>query len=74
MMNMKTNEMITALRGEGTPSSDMIADRLEELLTANKSLESRLAQARADKKLYREQYEELHRAVRNLWHNFRETI
>lgn len=70
---MKTNEMIAALRSEGTPSSDMAADRLEEMLTANKSLEARLAQARADKKLYREQYEELLRAVRNLWYNFRET-
>lgn len=70
---MKTNEMIAALRNEGTPSSDMIADRLEEMLTANKSLEARLAQARADKKLYREQYEELLRAVRDLWYNFRDT-
>lgn len=70
---MKTSEMIAALRGEGTPSSDMVADRLEEMLIANKSLEAHLAQARADKKLYREQYEELLRAVRNLWYNFRET-
>ena len=70
---MKTNEMIAALRSEGTPSSDMVADRLEEMLTANKSLETRLAQARADKRLYREQYEELLHAVRNLWYNFRKT-
>ena len=71
---MKTNEMIVALRNEGTPSSDMVADRLEEMLTANKALETRLAQARTDKKFYREQYEKLHRAVRNLYYNFRETI
>ena len=71
---MKTTEMITALRNEGTPSSDMVADRLEEMLNANKSLEARLAQARQDKKLYRERYEELMRAVRNIWYNFRETI
>jgi hypothetical protein len=73
MINMKTNDMIAALRSEGAPSSDMIADRLEEMLIANKSLEARLAQARADKRAYRKRYEELLHAVRNLWYNFRDT-
>ena len=66
---MKTKEMVAILR-EGDLFSADVADRLEELVLMNKTLEERLARARKEKQHITEQYADVMRAIRNLYNKY----
>ena len=71
---MKTNEMVKILRSNGDLFSETVANRLEELVTINQHLESKMARAREDKQYLREQYAEVMSAIKNLYNQYLDYI
>ena len=70
MIDMETNEMINALRGNGDLFSEAVANRLEELAAMNRHLESKVVRAREDKQYLRDQYAEVMSAIKNLYNQY----
>lgn len=66
---MKTKEMVAILR-ECDTFSTQVAERLEELVEMNKTLEKRLARARNEKQKISEQYENVMKAIQTLYNSY----